>query len=101
MIQLQFNIWNPFPHKWFVQTDYISLDKKVSANYAWSLQLSKWAKNKIFGIDIDLSWNGRDHAGPELELEILGYFFKIALYRIQHWNSDEHRWFRDDEDPFA
>ena len=93
MIDIRFSIRNPF-YKYSdkPQTDYFHFDKKISKNKAFEIQITKWSANKLFEIMLDLNWKGHDHAGPDLIIEIFGYFFNIKLYDIRHWHYEESRW---------
>ena len=67
----------------------------------WEIQISKYSGrvDTIFRIHIDLALNGLDHGGPKFYLEIFGYVFDIHMYDARHWNHDENRWWRpEDED---
>ena len=46
----------------------------------------------MLGIDIDLSWHGRDHAGPKIELTVLGLNFLLQIYDVRHWDYEKRRW---------
>lgn len=90
MIRFEFSIGNPW-YKDRPQVNYIEYDRKVAENWAFECQLSKMSTD-WFSIDLDLSWRGRDHAGPSLTLELLGYYFCVRFYNVNHWNFDEGRW---------
>ena len=39
----------------------------------------------------------KDHAGPNIQVTILGVFFEISVYDYRHWNDTENRFYFDDE----
>lgn len=90
MIRFSFSIKNPWA-KDRPQVDYVVYEPRVSENWAFELQLSKMATD-WFSFDLDLSWRGQDHAGPNLTIELLGYYFCVRFYNVNHWNFDEGRW---------
>lgn len=96
MIYFKFSIANPFAKSagsGLIQSDYIEIDKSVSKNKAFSIQFSRWATAwEIFHISIDTQLSGHDHAGLELQLEILGFFFDMRLYDKRHWDYEKGTW---------
>lgn len=99
MIRLRFNITNPFA-KTIESKDYFMWNKSLSKNWAAEFQVSRFSTYNIFDFTVDLNWFGQDHAGPQLEFEIFGYSFNFKIYRKHHWNYEENRWYREDENPF-
>ena len=54
--------------------------------YAWNL----------FEFQLDLRWWGRDHAGPSIELGILGYTARVGISDTRHWDSVKNCWEKHD-----
>ena len=79
------------------QTDYLNHDLKLTANKNFSLQVSRWSFTEIFSASMDLSLIGRDHAGPEFAITILGFGLTIGVHDRRHWNYEAHRWMTDQE----
>jgi len=46
----------------------------------------------LFEFNINLDWQGRDHAGPEVGLNILGWEMRIALVDNRHWDGYTGWW---------
>jgi hypothetical protein len=89
MINLHFSIANPFKHKpW---RDLYQGDWRVSKNKTLEIGFFNYAYN-LFEISTDLRFWGRDHAGPEFEIGILGWQARIALVDNRHWNTDKNSW---------
>lgn len=42
--------------------------------------------------ELDTSFSGRDHAGPEIELSIFGYGARIMIPKSRHWNYRKNCW---------
>jgi hypothetical protein len=45
-----------------------------------------------FGIELNLNFSGQDHAGPFLEICILGYILNIGIYDNRHWDEINNCW---------
>jgi hypothetical protein len=65
---------------------------RVTQNRSWELQLDYWGWGKLFGLDLGLDWEGSDHAGPEIELTILGFTVHFTMPRNDHWDYDTNTW---------
>ena len=89
MIRFRFGIANPFKFAEF--RDIWSWHRTVSTNKTLELQFYRYAY-EVISCDIDLAWQGQSHAGPNFELNILGWNFRIALQDNRHWNYDEDIW---------
>lgn len=100
MIRFNFTINNIFSriHWGGSEKNYFYIDKKLTENKCFSVQISKWHRPiNILLIELDLNWKGQDHAGPRFELEILGYVIILNLYDKRHWNYSENRFNTDEE----
>lgn len=47
---------------------------------------------QLLDIDLDLEFTGSDHAGPRLELGVLGYYVSIGFPESRHWNPITDDW---------
>jgi hypothetical protein len=63
----------------------------------WEVQCTKWGADDLAVFELDLRWRGRDHAGPEIHVELFGYMFSAKIYDSRHWNYDQARWYLPDE----
>lgn len=99
MIDFRFGISWPWPKECDKdQKDYIEIDRPISENKNFSMQLSKWSNfHTIFAIRFDTNWTGEDHGGIRLTIEAYRYFFDIAIYDKRHWNWDTGKWYTDEE----
>ena len=97
MIEFIFRINNPFTKNGREQKDYIEVDKRISTNWAFAFQLSKWATDNLLEIHVDTSWRGKDHAGPLLYIELFGFMIDIKIYNVNHWNWDTGKWYTKEE----
>ena len=44
-------------------------------------------------LEINIEWTSRcDHAGPRIELGLLGYEFCIRIYDTRHWDYALNTW---------
>jgi hypothetical protein len=94
---LSFNISFPYK-KQKKQIDYVEKTWSISKNKSLELQISKWGHSwTLFGIIINPSWY-RSHSGFMIELEVFNYAMIVNFYDNRHWNYEEGRWCRDDEE---
>lgn len=96
MIHFSFSIQNPFKYEPFNSIK--CWNGRVTKNKAWEIQLSKYAYT-LLGISLDLAWKGIDHAGPKIEISLVGYTLDVCVYDIRHWSYDEHRWMEESDYP--
>lgn len=89
MITCSFNIANPFKHQPF--KNYWQKDISLTKNKTFDIGFYRYAWN-LFEFQLDLRWQGHDHAGPSLELGIFGYTFRIGVSDNRHWNSITNCW---------
>ena len=89
MIYFNFSIANPFKHspfKNYWEREFLLIEHKVVEigfyRYAWNL----------FELQLDLRFWGRDHAGPSIELGILGYTARFGISDTRHWDSLANTW---------
>lgn len=55
----------------------------------------------ILGFGINFSWTKNcDHAGVDFEVFLPFIFLNTNFYDKRHWNYDEERPYKEDEDPF-
>lgn len=100
MIDFRFCIAWPWPKEGQSDGDrhYVEIDRPISKNKNFSLQISKWPNfHTIFSIMVDLAWSGEDHAGPRITIQFFKYFFDIAIYDSRHWNWDTGKWYTYEE----
>lgn len=49
-------------------------------------------KDNMLELTLDLIFRGSDHKGPELTIELFGYYFSLRLYDTRHWDYDLGTW---------
>lgn len=93
MINFYLGIQNPFwkqrMNSWF--KNFFCLELAVSRNKTLEINLVRhfyW----LFSVTVDGRWKGEDHAGPELELNLLGFQLSINLRDNRHWDYDQDCW---------
>jgi hypothetical protein len=94
MISFAFKINNPWPFKWGKdRTNLVMRDWKISRNKSFELQLAWWSrKDTIIGFGLDAPLRGYDHAGINLEIDLLGLCLILNLYDRRHWDHATERW---------
>lgn len=89
MIKLHFGIANwrrPCEFKNFYQHSWA-----VSQHRTLEVQFDRY-DYELLGLSVDLRWRGQSHAGPDFELNILGWCFRIGLPDNRHWDPDKNTW---------
>lgn len=94
MIRLKLNIDNPWGSDDF--RNIWSWHKKLAKTKAFEIQLSRYSR-ELFGINIDLNWVGRDHAGPEIEVIFATFSVRLNLYDSRHWDYEKRTWEKYEE----
>lgn len=89
MIDLIFKVKNPFPKDNFKNIWFKA--GSITEFKNWEMQFS-YCRDLIFGISLDTSFSGRDHAGPELELILLGFSLNFKIYDSRHWDYKKSIW---------
>lgn len=72
-------------------------DWRVSKNKSIEAQISHWDWDHLFSLRVDTYFWGSDHAGPEINLEMFGWFFNLKFYDHRHWNYDAGRFMTEAE----
>jgi hypothetical protein len=96
MIRLQLHIRNIFYDITEGYKSYFDIEKPVSKHKMFEINIYRHFYH-LFNFELDLRFNGYDHAGPNLGLCIFGYGIFMQLYDTRHWNIEEKRWYRSDE----
>jgi hypothetical protein len=89
MISIRIAVSNPFKHKPF--KDYWQREYLITKHKCLEIGFYRYAWD-LFEFHLDLRWSGRDHAGPSIEIGILGYTARLGISDTRHWNSVENRW---------
>jgi hypothetical protein len=63
----------------------------VSRNRTLEIQFDHY-DYELLGLSFDLRWQGQSHAGPDFELNILGWCFRIGLPDNRHWDYKNNSW---------
>ena len=94
MIRLCCSVLNPFKFKGKLFKKRFDLCKNwtLSKNKSFEVQIENFRLQYFFNFDIDLSWNGMDHAGPIIIIEILGVYFAAKFYDHRHWDYETGIW---------
>jgi hypothetical protein len=99
MIWINISVRNPF---WRSRMDkgfrnYFSRERLITANKFVGIDITRhWYY--LCRLAINIGWQGEDHAGPSIEIELLGHGVQFYLRDRRHWNYDEDRWWNPDED---
>lgn len=92
MIRFNFSIRNPWTKDSPESKTYFSYESLLNKNWGISIQCSQMGCYDLLGLELDLSWRGEDHAGPCINVEILGYLVRFKIYNTKHWDYDNGTW---------
>lgn len=91
MIYFNFNLANPFSHRW---ENIKSRAYKLSRHKYVELEVYK--DNTIVSFTLRLTTR-TDHAGLMLDVGLLGYTGSFNFYDTRHWNEEEGRYYIYDD----
>lgn len=92
-MRLHIEILNPFFKKYTHNgKDYFYYHKQLLTNKSLEIQISKFNRSSIIDFTLDLHWWGNDHAGPRIDLNVLGYMFNLHIYDHRHWDYENNCW---------
>ena len=92
MFNIRFSLG--LPYGLFSQNgvDFFLKDGKLTKNKSYEFQISQFGINTILDIEIDTAWFGKDHAGPEIRICVLGFEISLKIYDHRHWNDKNNTW---------
>ncbi len=86
MINLKFELSNPFSDRW---ANVYNTGGYLTENKSWEFQIMK--TNTV--VDASLCFTTRnDHAGLTLELGLLGFNSHLTIHDNRHWDYENKRW---------
>ena len=86
MINLKFDLSNPFSDRW---ANVYNTGGYLTENKSWEFQIMK--TNTV--VDASLCFTTRnDHAGLTLELGLLGFSCHLIIHDNRHWNYENNYW---------
>lgn len=89
MIKFTLSLKSFNPSDWFVS--FYNYDFKLSKNKRFEAEFACDGYHNFFLL-LDTSFRGRDHAGPQLEVCLLGYGARFAIYDVRHWDYKNNTW---------
>jgi hypothetical protein len=63
----------------------------ITRNKTFEFQIYHYL-DYLLTFEFDLSFRGKDHAGPHLEFSFFGYYFSFLIYDNRHWNYEKNDW---------
>lgn len=97
MLSFGISIRNPFSKDSDLKK-YIYVCKSISKNKFLELEVYKCSCYNLIKFYVDLSWQGQDHAGPSLQIEVFGYCLDFDIRDYRHWDYKKGTWSEHDED---
>ena len=89
MLSLNLHIINPWYKENFANL--FSRSWLISKNKAFEFEITRYSYDLVT-IHFSTHWSGRDHAGPKLELALLGYAVTATVYDTRHWDYESQCW---------
>ncbi len=92
MIYFNVNVRNPY---WWNRFENIKswAGKTLWEHKFWEIQITK--APELFRIEFEFTVR-QDHAGPRLELGLLGYSIYFMFYDNRHWDTETDDWVKYD-----
>ena len=99
MIRFGFNIGidHSILPRWMSPKDECWADKHwygqfKNSHKGWEVQTARWEPSTLVSFDLDLRWRGRDHAGPQFALNVLGFWIEANITDERHWDYEKNTW---------
>lgn len=89
MIYSKFSITNPWAKDNFKHLKIWS--GRLAKSKVWELELIS-SNQYLLHAEFDLTFRGRDHAGINLELGLLGFVVSLHVYDCRHWDYKNNKW---------
>jgi len=86
MINLQFNIYNPWSSRWTILWN---KSKSIGKNKA--VEFNGYRTNHIINIDFSFKPAG-DHGGAWIMLGLFGFDVELYFYDTRHWDYLTNTW---------
>jgi hypothetical protein len=86
MINVNFNVNNPWSNRWntlWTRSRFLSDNKAVEFN--------GYRTGSLITVEFSLSFR-TDHAGVRLMLGVFGYEAELHFYDTRHWDSNKGTW---------
>ncbi len=87
MIQFQFTLHRSRSPDF---RSYFEFTKSLSKNKTFEFQMHN--DSNLLHVLFDIKFGGCDHAGPVVELGLLGVRAVIRVYDKRHWDYTLHKW---------
>lgn len=95
MLNFGFRLTNPWCRDWAVK-DW-SDSWQLTKNKFFELQVTL-TKPKFLAFSVDFSFRGRDHAGLQLDCDLIFVYIGLNFFDHRHWNYEEDRWNTEEDD---
>jgi hypothetical protein len=86
MINLDFNIHNPWSDTWIILWNKSGL---ISKYKAW--EFNGYRTTHLINLEFRLRPRG-DHAGARIMLGLFGFDVELHFYDTRHWDYDNNTW---------
>jgi hypothetical protein len=83
MIHCSFRIKNPYSDRF---QHAVTKNGKITRNKSWEFNIYRTAT--VLAVSLGFTMRG-DHAGPRLEIGLLGYDVEFQIYDTRHWDYSQ------------
>jgi hypothetical protein len=90
MINLNFNICNPWSNRW----DILWSNRKLIGKHK-AVEFNGYRTNHIINVDFNFKPAG-DHGGARIMLGLFGFDVELHLYDTRHWDYTTNTWAAND-----
>lgn len=96
MIKFGFSLINPFAKDCGYCQTFFYIDKKLSENHGFQVELMRSTMYQLIGFTVNLAWRGEHHPGPAIDIDILGFSLSVGFYDTRHWDFTKGTWHKYD-----
>ena len=89
MIKIQLQIELEFIKEYF--NNLFCAGGRISKNKFWEFEVLFYSKD-LLTVVIDAPLKGRDHAGIDISVGILGLVLNFKIYDNRHWDDENDNW---------
>lgn len=87
MIQFSFSLHRSRDPKF---RSLFEVTRKLSKHKVFECQA--YTDRALLHVNASIQFGGCDHAGPVLELGLLGVMLVVRVYDSRHWDYNKHQW---------
>ena len=91
MINVNFNLYNPWSRRWDIMWNRFLWTKHSTLITHKVCEFNGYRTNHVIDLEFDLTFRG-DHAGARVMLGVFGYSVELHFYDTRHWDYETDTW---------